>query len=113
MEFTALAGLLACRIFQTRPRDPEAKGLVERANGYLETSFLPGLTFAGPTGHGRAEIRRIKVATVNSLLFPGARQAVQIKRRRTTARPAEPPSRPFTPSPAPPLSKPAPPGWRS
>ncbi|WP_412075678.1 ISAs1 family transposase [Streptomyces xanthophaeus] len=35
------------------------------------------------TRHGRAEIRRIKVATVNSLLFPGARQAVQIKRRRT------------------------------
>ncbi|MER7901163.1 ISAs1 family transposase [Streptomyces sp. NPDC096046] len=35
------------------------------------------------TGHGRSEIRRIKVATVNSLLFPGARQAVQIKRRRT------------------------------
>ncbi|MFJ8787509.1 hypothetical protein [Streptomyces sp. NPDC102476] len=35
------------------------------------------------TGHGRLEIRRIKVATVNSLLFPGARQAVQIKRWRT------------------------------
>ncbi|MGW3982918.1 ISAs1 family transposase [Streptomyces mirabilis] len=35
------------------------------------------------TGHGRSEIRRIKAATVNSLLFPGARQAVQIKRRRT------------------------------
>ncbi|MEX1655755.1 MULTISPECIES: hypothetical protein [Streptomyces] len=34
-------------------------------------------------GHGRSEIRRIKDATVNSLLFPGARQAVQIKRRRT------------------------------
>ncbi len=34
-------------------------------------------------GHGRSEIRRIKVATVNGLLFPGARQAVQIKRRRT------------------------------
>lgn len=48
VEFTALAGLLACRIFQTRPRDPETKGLVERANGYLETSFLPGRTFAGP-----------------------------------------------------------------
>jgi hypothetical protein len=26
--------------------DPEAKGIVERANGYLETSFLPGRTFA-------------------------------------------------------------------
>lgn len=35
------------------------------------------------TGHGRSEIRRIKVVTVNNLLFPGARQAVQIKRRRT------------------------------
>ncbi|MEU6370353.1 ISAs1 family transposase [Streptomyces sp. NPDC046931] len=35
------------------------------------------------TGHGRAEIRRTKVVTVNNLLFPGARQAVQIKRRRT------------------------------
>lgn len=33
--------------------------------------------------HGRSEIRRIKAATVNNLLFPGARQAVQIKRRRT------------------------------
>nr|WP_260696021.1 ISAs1 family transposase [Streptomyces sp. IB201691-2A2] len=35
------------------------------------------------TGHGRSEIRRIKVATVNNLLFPGARQAIQVKRRRT------------------------------
>ncbi|MER5472000.1 ISAs1 family transposase [Streptomyces sp. NPDC002685] len=34
-------------------------------------------------GHGRSEIRRIKVATVDNLLFPRARQAVQIKRRRT------------------------------
>ncbi|MBE1594209.1 putative transposase YbfD/YdcC [Streptomyces stelliscabiei] len=35
------------------------------------------------TGHGRLEIRRIKACTVNNLLFPGARQAIQIKRRRT------------------------------
>ncbi|MDW8803875.1 ISAs1 family transposase [Streptomyces scabiei] len=35
------------------------------------------------SGHGRSEIRRIKVATVSNLLFPGARQAVRIKRRRT------------------------------
>ncbi|PTH87614.1 ISAs1 family transposase [Streptomyces sp. A244] len=33
--------------------------------------------------HGRSEIRRIKVASVNNLFFPGATQAVQIKRRRT------------------------------
>jgi transposase len=47
-EFAAFAGLLATRVFLCRPRDPEAKGLVERANGCLETSFLPGRTFTGP-----------------------------------------------------------------
>lgn len=30
------------------PRDPEFKGLVERRNGYLETSFLPGRVFTSP-----------------------------------------------------------------
>ncbi|MEW2077143.1 hypothetical protein AB0941_26545 [Streptomyces sp. NPDC013433] len=34
------------------------------------------------TWHGRGESRRIKVCPVNNLLFPGARQAVQLKRRR-------------------------------
>ncbi len=48
------------------------------------------------TGHGRAEIRRIKVATVNNLLFPGARQAIQIKGSAPTARPARP-ARPRSP----------------
>ncbi|WP_406515652.1 IS21 family transposase [Streptomyces sp. NBC_00873] len=47
-EFAAFAGLLAVKVHLCRPRDPEAKGLVERANGYLETSFLPGRTFSGP-----------------------------------------------------------------
>jgi transposase len=38
-------GSLGIRVIQCRPADPEAKGLVERANGYLETSFLPGRRF--------------------------------------------------------------------
>jgi hypothetical protein len=41
---------------------------------------LHGRTRGG--GHGRREIRRIKVRTVAGLLFPGASQAVQVKRRR-------------------------------
>jgi transposase len=41
-------GVLATRLIQTRPYDPESKGLVERANGYLETSFLPGRAFTSP-----------------------------------------------------------------
>jgi predicted transposase YbfD/YdcC len=38
------------------------------------------------TGHGRGEIRRIKTCTVGNLLFPGAHQAIQIKRRRVNRR---------------------------
>ncbi|HEX2772961.1 MAG TPA: DDE-type integrase/transposase/recombinase, partial [Micromonosporaceae bacterium] len=44
----AFRGTLGIKVIQCRPRDPEAKGLVERANGYLETSFLPGRVFASP-----------------------------------------------------------------
>lgn len=47
-EFEAFRGMLGIRVIQCKPRDPESKGLVERANGYLETSFLPGRTFASP-----------------------------------------------------------------
>jgi transposase len=41
-------GVLGATIVVCGPADPEAKGLVERANGYLETSFLPGRSFCSP-----------------------------------------------------------------
>ena len=44
----AFRGTLATRVYVCLPRDPESKGLIERANGYLETSFLPGRAFASP-----------------------------------------------------------------
>ena len=44
----AFAGTLATRIVQLRPRDPESKGIVERRNGFFETSFMPGRAFASP-----------------------------------------------------------------
>lgn len=44
----AFAGTLATQIRLAPPRDPEHKGMVERANGYLETSFLPGRQFGSP-----------------------------------------------------------------
>ncbi len=47
-ECQAFRGTLATKVYVCKPADPEAKGLVERANGYLETSFLPGRTFASP-----------------------------------------------------------------
>lgn len=44
----AFRGTLGISVLLCRPGDPEAKGLVERANGYLETSFLPGRAFVSP-----------------------------------------------------------------
>ena len=43
------AGTLGTRIQLAPARDPEFKGLVERNNGFLETPFLPGLSFSSPT----------------------------------------------------------------
>ena len=45
---TGFVGTLGTRIVQLKPFDPESKGIVERANQYLETSFLPGRTFISP-----------------------------------------------------------------
>jgi transposase len=47
-ECQAFRGTLAARVLICKPRDPEAKGLVERAHDYLERAFLPGRTFDGP-----------------------------------------------------------------
>ncbi len=47
-ECQAFRGTLATKVYVCRPRDPEAKGLIERAHDYLETSFLPGRTFTSP-----------------------------------------------------------------
>jgi len=45
---SGFTGALATRIVQCKPFDPESKGIVERANGFLETSFLPGRCFTSP-----------------------------------------------------------------
>jgi hypothetical protein len=47
-EAAGFAGTLATTIRLAPPRDPEFKGMVERNNGFFETSFLPGRTFTSP-----------------------------------------------------------------
>ncbi len=41
-------GTLATRLHQLKPYDPESKGVVERRNGFFETSFMPGRSFDSP-----------------------------------------------------------------
>jgi transposase len=44
----SFAGTLATKFVLLPPNDPESKGLVERRNGYFETSFMPGRAFTSP-----------------------------------------------------------------
>jgi transposase len=46
--FQRFRGTLGMGVVVCKPGDPEAKGMVERANKYLETSFLPGRRFSSP-----------------------------------------------------------------
>jgi transposase len=44
----AFRGVLGTKVVVLKPREPEHKGIIERAHDYLERSFLPGRTFSGP-----------------------------------------------------------------
>jgi transposase len=41
-------GILATKLVLLPPKDPESKGVVERRNGWFETSFMPGRQFVSP-----------------------------------------------------------------
>lgn len=47
-ECQAFRGTLGAKVIVLRPAEPEHKGIIERAHDYLERSFLPGRSFAGP-----------------------------------------------------------------
>ena len=75
---SVFAGSLATRIVLLRPRDPESKGIVERRNGWFETSFMPGRSFASPAdfntqfndwlaGANQRMVRTIKARPVDLL----------------------------------------------
>ncbi len=64
--FAAFCGQLGVGWRFLEPRDPQSKGVVERLQGYLETSFEPGRSFAGELDYqdqldrwfsGRANVR--------------------------------------------------------
>lgn len=70
MPAAAFAGTLATKIALAPPRDPEFKGMVERNNGFLETSFLPGRSFTSPAdfnGQIEAWLAKANARTVRSI----------------------------------------------
>lgn len=75
-EFQAFRGTLGMGAILCGPADPEAKGVIERNNGYLETSFLPGRRFED-------------VADFNAQLTSWLRRANQRIHATTRVRPAD------------------------
>ena len=72
----SFVGALAVKLVQLPPHDPESKGVVERRNGFFETSFMPGRTFASPADFNaqfgdwlhranRRQVRTIKARPVD------------------------------------------------
>ncbi|MCW2595832.1 MAG: transposase [Jatrophihabitans sp.] len=71
-------GTLATRLVLLPPKDPESKGIVERRNGWFETSFMPGRSFDSPLDFNdqfadwlsranRREVRTIGAAPIDRL----------------------------------------------
>ena len=75
-EFQCFRGTLGIGAQLCQRNDPEAKGLVERANGYCETSFLPGRSFES-------------VADFNNQYTAWLRRANQRIHATTKVRPSE------------------------
>jgi transposase len=70
------AGTLATRVHLLKARDPQSKGVVERRNGFFETSFMPGRSFDSPAdfndqladwldGANRRVVRTIKARPID------------------------------------------------
>lgn len=91
----AFAGTLATRVVLAPPRDPEFKGMTERNNGFLETSFLPGRQFTSPADFNLQLADWLPVAnsrTVRSL----SGRPIEVLDRDIAAMTALPPHPPTT-----------------
>jgi transposase len=74
----SFAGTLGTRIYQAAPRDPETKGVIERANGFFETSFMPGRTFTSPGDYNTQLAEWLPRANARMLRRTGQRPGVLI-----------------------------------
>jgi transposase len=83
-------GVLGAKILICNPADPEAKGLVERANGYLETSFLPGRSFASPADFNAQLAAWLVVANQRHRRVLGCAPADRIQADRAAMLPLPP-----------------------
>lgn len=86
-EVAALYGTLGLRPVVLRPRFPQGKGAVERAIGYLETSFVPLRSVASLADlQAQADAWMVQVADQRHLRRLGARVAEALAAERASLR---------------------------
>ena len=83
-------GTLATKIVQLKPFDPESKGIVERSNGHLETSFLPGRRFSSPADFNRQLNDWLPIANRRTVRSLGARPVDLVEVDRAAMLPLPP-----------------------
>jgi len=85
-------GTLAAKLVLLPPRDPESKGIVERRNGWFETSFMPGRTFASPADFNEQFTDWLQLANARTVrtLKASPAQRIDADRAAMLALPAVP-----------------------
>lgn len=83
-------GTLAAKLVLLPPRDPESKGLVERRNGWFETSFMPGRSFSSPADFNAQFADWLKRANVRTVRTLKASPAARIDADRAAMLPLPP-----------------------
>jgi hypothetical protein len=91
----SFAGTLGTRIYQVAPRDPESKGVIERANGFFATSFMPGRSFVSGADYNSQLADWLPRANARMLRRTGEQPGVRIA-QDTAAMGALPPVAPAT-----------------
>lgn len=86
-EFAAFCGALPVGWHFCEARDPQAKGIIERHQGFIETNFEPGRHFASPE-HFQAELDTWEERVAGRLLRTiRARPAERLAKERERMRP--------------------------
>ena len=83
-------GTLAAKLVLLPPRDPESKGIVERRNGWFETSFMPGRSFASAADFNEQFTEWLQLANARTVRTLKASPAGRIDADRAAMLPLPP-----------------------
>ena len=86
----AFTGTLATTLQRLKPYDPESKGVVERRNGFFETSFMPGREFASPADFNTQFDQWLSIANARVVRTIKARPVDLLDADRTAMLPLPP-----------------------